>query len=520
VLKIVKKHDKRFLKAQIARTMVPTMLSMAFLQMKGLQRIWGGLVGTGVYGLQPLEPMSERVDEMLGAEVEDDSEDEKKDKEGGEKKEKTPKKQPSTGGDAASGGSQHESEPSVDSNKYHMEVVESNQSTLAMDSKRMKTDFVSYVDQATKNKEIKATRSASSSLPLEAIASEGALRSTYVLTETVLGEGSFGKVYLSRHRDPTAALRAEQQAAHVGGDNNEGHLAAKVIPCKDIDQIGAELVSLRACQGSPYVVALDGDGIYHYKGAQYVVIMTELCTKELYDVVVSEAPMPQGKSHHFFIGLMEGIKHIHACGYCHRDIKLENILLLGTVVKICDFGFAAPHSEPNGTPITMNRQCGSLVYASPQSYRGENYMGCAADIWSCAVVLYVMLCGEFPFGRPDGRHCKRYKMHESNRSVFGYLSAPEDTALVQLMVGMLQINTAERWTIDQVMGHPWTTQGCQAKSERCGLEVSEQGQKGWEDDQQYQQQQEGITLAEGKQAVQQDAKAGAQQGAKAGCGIM
>ena len=129
------------------------------------------------------------------------------------------------------------------------------------------------------------------------------------------------------------------------------------------------------------------------------------------------------------------------------------------MVKICDFGFAAPHSQPDGTPITMNRQCGSLVYASPQSYRGDDYLGCAADIWSCAVVLYVMLCGEFPFGRPDGRHCKRYKMHERNQSVFGYLSDPADAGLVELMTGMLKINIAERSTIDQVMAHPWTKNG-------------------------------------------------------------
>lgn len=56
MLKIVKKHDKRFIKAQIARTMVPTMLSMAFLQMKGITRIWDGMVEKGeAYGLQPLE---------------------------------------------------------------------------------------------------------------------------------------------------------------------------------------------------------------------------------------------------------------------------------------------------------------------------------------------------------------------------------------------------------------------------------------------------------------------------------
>jgi len=43
--------------------------------------------------------------------------------------------------------------------------------------------------------------------------------------------------------------------------------------------------------------------------------------------VVSEAPMPQQACHPLFEGIMRGIQHMHACGYCHRDIKLENLLL-------------------------------------------------------------------------------------------------------------------------------------------------------------------------------------------------
>ena len=39
----------------------------------------------------------------------------------------------------------------------------------------------------------------------------------------------------------------------------------------------------------------------------------------------------------------------------------------------------------------MKKQCGSLVYASPQSFHGQLYDGRATDVWSAAVVLYVMV---------------------------------------------------------------------------------------------------------------------------------
>jgi len=170
--------------------------------------------------------------------------------------------------------------------------------------------------------------------------------------------------------------------------------------------------------------------------------------------------MAEDKAHRYFVGIMEGVRHIHASGYCHRDIKLENILLTGEVVKICDFGFATAHTGPDGNPILMSRQCGSLVYASPQAYHGESYEGCKSDVWSCGVVLYVMLCGEFPFGGPDAKHCRRFKLHQEGASIFPeLLSQPGGRDNMELLRGMLQIEPKVRSTVHEVLRHPWSRLG-------------------------------------------------------------
>ncbi len=41
--------------------------------------------------------------------------------------------------------------------------------------------------------------------------------------------------------------------------------------------------------------------------------------------------------------IVEGVRHVHAAGYMHRDLKPDNTLM-GTdgFVKLCDFGCAAP----------------------------------------------------------------------------------------------------------------------------------------------------------------------------------
>ena len=96
--------------------------------------------------------------------------------------------------------------------------------------------------------------------------------------------------------------------------------------------------------------------------------------------------------------LYNGLSHLHACGYIHRDLKPKNILLdkSGTV-KIADFGFARPlHSQDLAETL-----CGSPIYMAPEILLHQKY-GSKADMWSFGVVLYEMFCGRPPF---QGANC-------------------------------------------------------------------------------------------------------------------
>ena len=95
-----------------------------------------------------------------------------------------------------------------------------------------------------------------------------------------------------------------------------------------------------------------------------------------------------------FIQIVQGISYCQSKNICHRDIKLENILLVNDdVVKIIDFGFAVKASKENYQKLF----CGTPSYMAPEIVNKEKYIAQYSDIWSLGVLFYAMLYGRFPF---------------------------------------------------------------------------------------------------------------------------
>ena len=79
---------------------------------------------------------------------------------------------------------------------------------------------------------------------------------------------------------------------------------------------------------------------------------------------------------------------------CHRDLKLENILIdERNNVKIIDFGFSVSSAPDQKLKIF----CGTPSYMAPEIVQKKDYNGFATDIWSLGIILYVMLSGNYPF---------------------------------------------------------------------------------------------------------------------------
>lgn len=85
----------------------------------------------------------------------------------------------------------------------------------------------------------------------------------------------------------------------------------------------------------------------------------------------------------------------HSKGIMHRDIKLENILMVSnaidTDIRVADFGSAALFCAEE----KLSKFIGSPYYVSPSVIKGS--YGSEADLWSLGVVLYILLSGVPPF---------------------------------------------------------------------------------------------------------------------------
>ncbi len=76
---------------------------------------------------------------------------------------------------------------------------------------------------------------------------------------------------------------------------------------------------------------------------------------------------------------------MHERGVCHRDIKLENILVLNENLKLIDFGFST------FTNSLLTTHCGTPSYMPPEITLKQKYDGKGGDVWAAGVLFICLL---------------------------------------------------------------------------------------------------------------------------------
>lgn len=181
-----------------------------------------------------------------------------------------------------------------------------------------------------------------------------------------------------------------------------------------------------------------------------VLVMEFAAGGELYDYLSERKVLTEDEARRVFRQVATAVYYCHKHKICHRDLKLENILLdeHGNA-KIADFGLSNVFDDQR----LLATFCGSPLYASPEIVKGTPYQGPEVDCWSLGVLLYTLVYGAMPF---DGSNFKRLVKQISQGD---YYEPKKPSQASPLIREMLTVCPQRRANIEQICNHWWVNEG-------------------------------------------------------------
>ncbi|CAK0781377.1 hypothetical protein CVIRNUC_005358 [Coccomyxa viridis] len=183
---------------------------------------------------------------------------------------------------------------------------------------------------------------------------------------------------------------------------------------------------------------------------------------DMFQFVKRSSGLKEEDARWFFQQLMVGLDYCHRMGVVNRDIKLENTLLDASpkpLVKITDFGYCKASNDS-----LPKSKVGTPGYTAPEVISAKtHYDGTKADIWSCGVMLYVMLFCEYPFERPEDEQDKYGFQKVLDRIMRVDYKIPKypriSSECRDLIQGILVGDPGQRLDINSIQRHPWYRKG-------------------------------------------------------------
>ncbi|XP_040864463.1 CBL-interacting serine/threonine-protein kinase 2 isoform X2 [Glycine max] len=253
----------------------------------------------------------------------------------------------------------------------------------------------------------------------------------------LLGQGTFAKVYYAR-----STITNQSVAVKVIDKD-------KVIKNGQADHIKREISVMRLIK-HPNVIELFE--VMATKSKIYFV-MEYAKGGELFKKV-AKGKLKEEVAHKYFRQLVSAVDFCHSRGVYHRDIKPENILLdENENLKVSDFRLSAL-AESKRQDGLLHTTCGTPAYVAPEVIKRKGYDGAKADIWSCGVVLFVLLAGYFPFHDPNMMEMYR-KISKAEFKCPSWF--PQ--GVQRLLRKMLDPNPETRISIDKVKQCSWFRKG-------------------------------------------------------------
>lgn len=258
-----------------------------------------------------------------------------------------------------------------------------------------------------------------------------------------LGEGTYGRVLKVREResDIYRAIKIIKKRTNCRRPEEEKRIKKEIQILKQLDH--------------PNIIKVFE--FYNHKSEFYII--SELCEGgELFDKIIKLKKFTEKLAANVMKQILSAMQFCHKNQILHRDLKPENILIDSTesagcedefpIIKVIDFGTAEIFKKDT----LLSKQIGTPYYIAPEVL--NNLYNEKCDLWSCGVIMYILLCGCPPFyGRNDqeiyaairsGKFSFRQKIWES-----------VSQEAKNLITKLLDLDFDKRPTAEEAIKDPW-----------------------------------------------------------------
>ncbi|ORY70223.1 kinase-like domain-containing protein [Pseudomassariella vexata] len=276
-----------------------------------------------------------------------------------------------------------------------------------------------------------------------------------IISKTI-GRGAYASIKKAIPLDAPSPVFAVK-LIHKGYATKHGRISAK--------QIAME-VSLHSHIGQhPNVIewfATGEDDVWRWIAMEYAE------GGDLFDKIEADVGVTENIAHLYFLQLISGVSFMHSKGVAHRDLKPENILMSESGnLKLADFGMATMF-EYKGQRKLSTTMCGSPPYIAPEvlacaratgtkTPQAGKYSADLVDVWSCGVILFVLLVGNTPWDEPTAGSWEFQEYVKMNGRSTDKLWQRIPADALSLLRGMMSVESKKRFSFAQIRQHPWYT---------------------------------------------------------------
>jgi calcium-dependent protein kinase len=253
--------------------------------------------------------------------------------------------------------------------------------------------------------------------------------------ESVIGKGGYGEVRKAVHKK-SGFTRAVKVIAKTDTDKER------------IEKIMNEVNILRSIDHANMMKIIE----FYQDDTKLYIVSEYYDGGELFEKISHLKNFSEKQAAGIMQQILSAVNYLHKHKIVHRDLKPENIVYESrgdnSQIKVIDFGTSQTVLDDE----TLSKAFGTAYYVAPEVLKKQYNSKC--DVWSCGVILYILLCGHPPFnGSTEKKILEKvlkglyeFKEHE-------WKSISEEA--VDLIKKMLVYEPAKRLTASEALGHPW-----------------------------------------------------------------